>query len=314
MSRDADAASALWRAAVAAHGGGDAAAHAPVVGAGREIEIETARGRLVALRSGDPRGPKLLALHGWLDNAASFIPLQAALSAFDLVALDLPGHGASAHRAPGYDYVFVDWIHDVLDVLDALGWPQAMLLGHSMGGAIASLVAAAAPDRVSRLALVEALGPVSGKASEAGERLRKAVPARRALRGDRQARLIPSLEQAVKQRLAVSSMAADAAQLIVARNLRALPGGFAWRSDPRLTLPGHVRTDEAVILDWLRHIACPTLVIAADPAPIYFPPAVRDARLAQLRDARLEVIAGGHHLHMEQAERVGALLREFLGG
>ena len=70
--------------------------------------------------------------------------------------------------------------------------------------------------------------------------------------------------------------------------------------------------DEAVIQDWLRHIECPTLVIAADPAPPYFPPQVRDTRLARLRDARVEVVAGGPHLHMEQPAVVGALLRAFL--
>jgi pimeloyl-ACP methyl ester carboxylesterase len=287
-------------------------APAPVRGEAREITLDTARGPLVALRSGDPAGPKLLALHGWLDNAASFVPLQSALADFDLVALDLPGHGASAHRLPGYDYVFVDWIHDVLDVLDALGWERALLLGHSMGGAIASLVAASVPARVSRLALIEALGPVSGKPGDAGERLRKAVPARRALRTDRAPRVIDTVEQAVAARLAVSAMTPAAARLIVERNLRAVPGGVAWRSDPRMALPGHVRTEEATILDWLRHIECPTLVIAADPAPSYFPPDVRDARLAQLRDARVHVIPGGHHLHMEQPDVVGPLLHDFL--
>jgi pimeloyl-ACP methyl ester carboxylesterase len=284
----------------------------PVRGEAREITLDTARGPLVALRSGDPAGPKLLALHGWLDNAASFIPLQPMLSDFDLVALDLAGHGASAHRLPGYDYVFVDWIHDVLDVLDALGWERALLLGHSMGGAIASLVAASVPARVSRLALIEALGPVSGKPEDAGERLRKAVPARRALRGDRAPRVIDTVDQAVAARLAVSAMTPAAARLIVERNLRAVSGGVAWRSDPRMALPGHVRTEEATILDWLRHIECPTLVIAADPAPPYFPPDVRDTRLAQLRDARVHVIPGGHHLHMEQPNVVGPLLRDFL--
>ena len=54
----------------------------------------------------------------------------------------------------------------VLDALDALQWPSANLLGHSMGGAIASMVAAAVPQRVTRLALIEALGPVSGKAAD----------------------------------------------------------------------------------------------------------------------------------------------------
>ena len=277
-----------------------------------EISLPTARGTLTALRSGNPDGPCLLALHGWLDNAASFIPLQPELAGFNLVALDLPGHGGSAHRLPGYDYVFVDWIHDVLDVLDALGWQQAHLLGHSMGGAIASMVAAAAPDRVLRLALIEALGPISGQANEAGGRLRMAVKARRALDGSKTPRVIPSLDAAVAARLAVSQMDIDAATLIVQRNLRAVAGGFAWRSDPRLTLPGHIRTGEDFIRDWIRAIEAATLVLAADPAPVYFTAQARDARIAELKDGRCQVIAGGHHLHMEQAPLVGGVLREFL--
>ncbi len=277
-----------------------------------EISLPTARGTLTGLRSGNPDGPRLLALHGWLDNAASFIPLQAELADYNLVALDLPGHGGSAHRMPGYDYVFVDWIHDVLDVLDALGWPSANLLGHSMGGAIATMVAAGAPERVERLALIEALGPISGRAEEAGQRLAQAVAARRAAPSAKPARVIADLEQAVDARLLVSNMSRDAARLIVARNLRAVPGGHAWRSDPRLTLPTHVRTDERFILDWIAGIRAPTLVIAADPAPPYFSPEQRQARLAALRDGRGLVLAGGHHLHMEQPEVVAAALRAFL--
>jgi pimeloyl-ACP methyl ester carboxylesterase len=278
----------------------------------QEISLATARGSLTALRSGNADGPKLLALHGWLDNAASFTPLSPLLSEFDVVALDLPGHGGSAHRLPGYDYVFVDWIHDVLDALDALGWPRAHLLGHSMGGAIATLVAASAPERVDKLVLIEALGPISGIAEEAGTRLRHAVTARRALDGNKVARVIADLESAVDARLAVSKMTRDAARLIVARNLRPVAGGFAWRSDPRLTLPTHVRTDESFIRSWIRAIQAPTLVLAADPPPPYFSAPQRDARIAELVDGRAEVIAGGHHLHMEQAATVAAALRPFL--
>ncbi len=278
----------------------------------QEIGLACARGTLTGLRAGRSDGPKLLALHGWLDNAASFTPLLPLLADFDVIALDLPGHGGSAHRQPGYDYVFVDWMHDVLDALDALGWERASLLGHSMGGAIATLVAAAAPARVERLALIEALGPIAGEADEAGPRLRRGVAARRALDTSRLPRVIADLDAAVDARLAVSSMSRAAATMIVARNLRAVEGGFAWRSDPRLTLPAHVRTDESFIRSWLRAVEAPTLVIAADPAPAYFGPQLRDERVAQLRDGRLHVLAGGHHLHMEQAEAVAAIVRPFL--
>lgn len=278
----------------------------------REISLDTARGSITALQSGNPDGERILCLHGWLDNAASFVPLMPLLENYNVVALDMPGHGGSQHRMAGYDYVFVDWIHDVLDVLDSLGWQRAHLLGHSMGGAIATIVAASAPERVDKLMLIEALGPIAGKSDEAGIRLRQAVTARRKFRNEKTARVIPDLEIAVDARLAASNMTRDAARLIVRRNLQEVDGGYVWRSDPRMMLPTHVRTDESFIRSWIRAIESKTLVIAADPAPIYFTPEQRDARFAELKNGQLAVVAGGHHLHMEQADNVGKIILDFL--
>src|SRR3546814_6129023 len=67
----------------------------------RELRIDTAHGQMAALRAGREGAPRLLAVHGWLDNAASFIPMLAHLGDFDVVAIDLPGHGHSFHRPPG---------------------------------------------------------------------------------------------------------------------------------------------------------------------------------------------------------------------
>ena len=89
---------------------------------GRETAIDIALGRIAALRWGEPGMPRVLALHGWLDNAASFVPLAPHLPGIDLVAIDLPGHGHSAHLPPGADYSFALAMHNVLDVADALGW------------------------------------------------------------------------------------------------------------------------------------------------------------------------------------------------
>src|SRR3546814_4905525 len=106
----------------------------------REFELETPAGRIAGLRCGEPGAPRVLALHGWLVNAASFVPLAVEFERIgtrvDLAAPDLPGHGRSAHLPPGADYSFAGALHSVLDVADALGWERFALLGHSMGAGI----------------------------------------------------------------------------------------------------------------------------------------------------------------------------------
>ena len=114
----------------------------------REFTLDIPSGRIAGLRGGAANAPNVLALHGWLDNAASFVPLAAHLDGIELVAVDLPGHGRSAHLPPGADYSFAAAVNTVLDIADALGWERFSLLGHSMGAGIASLVAAACPQRI----------------------------------------------------------------------------------------------------------------------------------------------------------------------
>ncbi|KAG1587997.1 hypothetical protein G6F46_014705 [Rhizopus delemar] len=58
------------------------------------FDLEVGGARVAGLRN-HGEGPRVLALHGWLDNAASFVPLAPHLSSLQLVAIDLPGHGHS---------------------------------------------------------------------------------------------------------------------------------------------------------------------------------------------------------------------------
>ena len=127
----------------------------------RELAIDTPLGRIAGLHAGMPGAPRVLALHGWLDNAASFLPLAPFLDGIELVAIDMPGHGRSAHLPAGADYAFAGALANLLDVADTLGWDRFGLLGHSMGGAIASLLAAACPERVTRLLAIDAIGTLA---------------------------------------------------------------------------------------------------------------------------------------------------------
>lgn len=275
----------------------------------REIFIDSARGRFAALRNDRTHAPKLLAMHGWLDNAASFRPMAPWLAHYDLVALDMPGHGRSFHYPDDAEYSMFSTLLDLLAAADALGWSRFAVLGHSMGGAIASMLAAAAPERIERLFLIEALGPLAAAEDTTASRLRDSVTQRRALDGKRK-RVFGDPQVAVQARMQTSITALDegSSRLLVERGIRAVEGGYEWSSDARLTLPTAVRMSETQIRDCLRAIACPTTLLVADPPPPYFTPALRDERVACVRDIRCVSMPGSHHLHMTHPAEVVAVL------
>ena len=276
-----------------------------------ETSIVIALGRIAALRTGNQGAPKVLALHGWLDNAASFVPLARHLDGLDLVAVDLPGHGRSTHLAIGSDYSFYGSVNVVLDIADALGWERFALLGHSMGAGIGSLVAAVCPQRITRLLAIEALGALAEVPERTTLRMREAVAAARAL-PKKSLRVFPTLEPAIRARMQANALSEPVARLLVERGVRRVEGGFVWSSDPRLTLPSFTRLTEAQIADLVAGIECPVRLIHADPAQPYLPDPVRRAHAAALRDGELIVIPGGHHLHMEQPAEVAAAIGDFL--
>jgi pimeloyl-ACP methyl ester carboxylesterase len=283
-----------------------------------EFSLDIPLGRIAGLRGGAPGAPRVLALHGWLDNAASFVPLAAEFDRVgmqvELVAPDLPGHGRSAHLPPGADYSFAGALHCVLDIADALGWERFALLGHSMGAGIASLVAAGCPQRVERLLAIEALGALPELPEKTSQRLRDAVAATRALPGKR-LRVFPDLEPAVRARMQANGLGEAAARLLVERGVRVVrgdgDGGFEWSSDPRLTLPTMVRMTEAQVRNLVAGIECPARVLYADPPQPYLPEPLRSEHVALLPRGERIVLRGGHHLHMEDPRAVAAAIGDF---
>lgn len=283
----------------------------------QEFVVDTVFGRLAGLRNGRIGAPKLLALHGWLDNASSFVPLAPWFEGYDLVAPDLPGHGASAHLPAAAEYTLVTAARAALSVADALGWDRFHLLGHSLGGATSSVLAAALPQRVEKLLLVEALGSLSEPEERVATRLREAFAGQAALAG-KQLRVFDDIATAIKVRMAANDLSERVARLLVERGVAPAQGaqrqGFVWRSDPRLTLTAALRMSEAQMRALIGAIECPTCMVWADPAQAYMPDALRRERAGLLARGEMHVLAGTHHLHMEQPAPVGERFREFLAG
>lgn len=277
----------------------------------RELTLDLPHLTLAATAWGDPALPPLLAVHGWLDNAASFSTLAPLLaSRFHVVALDLPGHGRSAHRPPGTWYHYIDYLGDLHGAAVALGWSRFSLLGHSLGGAVASAYAAAHPERVERLLLVESLGPLTQTAEAALDQLRKGAADREGY-SDKALRIFPDIAMAVTTRERAGGISNAAALALVERGLRAVDGGWSWSSDPRLTLASPLRYTEEQIRTILRGITAPALLVLCEPATPYLPSAMMDARASCIAGIRVERMPGNHHLHLENPAPVAEAILRF---
>ena len=274
-----------------------------------ELELKTPYLRLAARAWGPPNGVPVLALHGWLDNAASFDALAPLLPDVRLVALDLTGHGRSEHRPPGIHYHFVDFIPDVVAAADALGWDRFALLGHSLGGGIASFVAATLPERIDRVAMIEGLGPPTSDPADGPANLRKTIQQMDALPHKRPP-VYANLEAAIQARCEASGLSWVAATILVERGVRPVDGGFGWCTDPRLRFVSPLYLSEPQILAYMEQIVAPALLICGADGYLV-KRAYMQERYARIVDLTVKILPGGHHPHLEDPEPCAHLLAPF---
>ncbi|WPO98585.1 alpha/beta hydrolase [Pseudomonas sp. HR96] len=269
-----------------------------------EIRLSLPHIELAAHLHGPADGAPVIALHGWLDNANSFARLAPQLHGLRIVALDLAGHGYSDHRPAGAGYALWDYAHDVLQVAEQLGWQRFALLGHSLGAIISVLLAAAMPDRVERLALIDGVIPPTGDATGAAQRLGEALQAQLQWRNKRKGVYV-DMDRAVQARMhGKVPVSREAAELLAGRGLAPVPGGYSWRSDSRLTLPSPARLTEEQALAYVDQVRCPTCLIVAEQGIL----AARQDLLARL-PFDVQRLPGDHHLHLNDEAGAASVAR-----
>jgi pimeloyl-ACP methyl ester carboxylesterase len=268
--------------------------------------------QIAGLSWGEPAGKPLLMLHGWLDNAASFGMLAPLFADCHVVALDLTGHGLSDKRSADAGYQIWDDLPEIVGVVDALGWDQFNLLGHSRGAIISTLLAGTLPERVQQLVLLDALSPQPIVDAEFPGQMRKFLEDKKRLL-QREPRIFATLDQAVDARRE-RGLPQAAAQLIVERNLRSSGNGFTWTTDARLHGASAVKLTAAQSRAVFEALTMPTLLLLADEGVGRHQEAV-DAARASVGDLLVEQVVGGHHFHMEPGvDAVAERIRRFLQG
>ena len=275
------------------------------------IETEFNIGNLnLAALDNQGSGSVVIGLHGYLDNAESLRLLAPYLQTHRFVAIDLAGHGRSGHRTAGAHYNQADYLQDLYALIESQGWDEVILLGHSLGGILASLFAALFPEKVSAVISIDACGPLTEDEDTTVAQMRDAILSRHAK--SRNKLRVVELEDAVKARCKISDIPEAHARSILSRNLTQDAGGHCfWSSDPKLRTKSILRLTEKQAEALMRAIVCPILFIGASNSfknlETLFP-----KRKMWFLNAQYEQFVGGHHIHMENTDDIGVLIRQFV--
>ena len=258
----------------------------------------------------------VLMIHGWLDNALSFARLAPALAGNrDVYSLDMAGHGRSGHRPEGQGYQLMDYVADLAELVEThfkdSPKGQIDLVGHSLGGIVSVLYAAAFPERVHRLVMIDSIGPISRKPDEVIEQMRKSIIKR--MTGSAKAVVYPDIELAAKAREGgMIPLSPEAARMLVARSMKSSGEGFVWQTDPRLRHPSMMMMDEAQVSACLKKVVTPTRFLRATQGLLASRPEL-DSRLDAIANLDVVAVPGGHHCHLDgDVEPVIDAVRGFL--
>ncbi len=274
-----------------------------------ELRFEINGHQINAKCWGDPGARPILALHGWLDNAATFNRLAPLLEDVRFISLDLMGHGFSDHRPASMPYYIWDNVQDLMAVADHLNVEKFTLLGHSMGASIATLFAGAFPERVESLVLIEGIAPMVTEPENAAEQLAQSIKKRIRMQG-RPQKPYPDIDSVITARMKGRwPVDEQAARWLGERGAIQREDGFYWRSDPRLMLPSILRMSEEQVESFIKRVAVPALLILGDDG---IPQS--DRRVALFRSIRVETLSGGHHLHLEEQAvgLIATMINEFI--
>jgi pimeloyl-ACP methyl ester carboxylesterase len=259
----------------------------------------------------------VLLIHGFMDAAATWdlVASRLATKGLRVLAPDMRGFGDGPRLPAGCYYYFPDYVRDVSDLVDALVPPGSPLVvvGHSMGGNIATLYAGTFPDRPTRLVVVEGAGPPDTDHAHVPDRMRRWIDEVRTVQA-RGERVMASREDAMR-RLVGNHPRVDRDILLTRLDalLRELPDGHvAWKADPLHATHSPTPFFVETFKEFVRRVECPALFVSG--GPLGWHPPDEDARLTCFRSlSRMEIADAGHMMHWTRPEELARAILDFLG-
>ena len=248
----------------------------------------------------------LVLLHGFTGSKASWVAIRAAFRATRrVIAIDLPGHGATVVGATAFDYSLARTAEVVVEILDRLRLPRVDVLGYSMGGRVALQMAVAHGERLGRLVLESAS---AGLATAAARARRRQADARLAATIERDG--VPAFVERWEALPLFRSLTLQPAPVQVALRRQRL----ACRADGlAASLRGMGLGAQPWLGSRLHSLAMPVLLVTGEADHKFTRTAA--GLVSRFPEACRAIVAGAGHIpHLEQPERFRRAVRRFLAG
>ena len=263
-------------------------------------EVEARDMRFSYVEWGDAGAPPMILLHGLTGHAHTWDHMSPALAErYHVFALDQRGHGDSGRAA---SYATQDFVDDLEALTRHWRIDRFALMGLSMGGHNAMAYAAAHPERVERLIIIDIPPRMTRERAPNWD-----ATSRLAENGHR---TYASIDEAVDDiRAAYATAPEENLRYRVERNLvRLSDGSFQWKYDPRV--PAHWQPED--LTPKLASLTMPVLLVRGGKT-LVLPREVADNMIAALPDAELvEVPDSGHSVPTDRPEELTALVLNWL--
>ncbi|OHU94309.1 alpha/beta fold hydrolase [Pseudoalteromonas byunsanensis] len=265
----------------------------------------------IAAQTTNNEGEVVLCVHGWLDNSNSFTPMvKRASDSYQWISIDLKGHGKSQWRSTDAHYYFVDYVYDLLNILDVLEIERCHLVGHSMGAMVCGLFSSLYPQRVKSLTMIEGFGLVCTPEQEIRKQILEAFEHRQA--SDKfKKRLYANFATLVTARSNAGDLTQEDAALLMQRNSQQVEGGFYLTFDPRLKTASAIRFSVTQAKAVLEEVTTPSLLVVSDKG-YDFVKNNRDLFIEGFKQITVEEVSGGHHCHMGNPQQCISLIEQHL--
>ncbi len=259
--------------------------------------------------------PLLLMLHGWMDSSASFqFTVDALRDSWHVLAPDWRGYGQSEWL--NRRYWFADYYADLDALLDRYSPDVPVrIVGHSMGGAVASIYGGARPDRIAGLLMVDFLGLPPNEAHEAPGRIREWLDHTRATP---QMRAYANREQLAARLLQFNArLLPERAVFLALHCASELPDGqFTVACDPwhKVPSPQLYRVEE-VMACW-RAMTAPVRLVTADEGYVLqrfekHPDELQRRMACFARGSIVRIDDCGHNVQHDRPEKLAELIEAF---